>query len=97
MNTRDTIATKRRKTQMKEASFIQLDEQIISKYGSFNALKSQRTLFNRNHLDKYRDTSNNYIKYLRRKKILKTTSKNNKNHFLNQVATTEMILLILML
>ena len=64
---RDTTATKRRKTQMKEASFIQLDEQIIAKYGSFNALKSQRTLFNRNHLDKYRDASNNYRKYLRRK------------------------------
>ena len=70
MNTSNTIATKRRKKQMKVASFIQLNEQIIAKYGSFNALKSQRTLFNRNRLEEYRDASYDYRKYLRRKKII---------------------------
>ena len=64
------IATKRRKTQTKVASFIKLNEQIISKYGSFNALRSQRTLFSRDRLEEYREASYDYRNYLRRKKFI---------------------------
>ena len=69
MNT-SNIITKRRKTQKKVASFIQLNEQIISKYGSFDNLRSQRTLFTRGRLEEHRDASKDYRNYLKRKKFI---------------------------
>ena len=70
MNTSNTTTTKRRKTQLKVASFIQLNEQIIAKYSSFNALKIQRTLFCRGRLEEHRGANNNYKNYMKRKKFI---------------------------
>ena len=80
MNTSNTITTKRRKTQMKVASFIQLNEHLIAKYGSFNALKSQRTLFTQSRQEEYRRAFNDYKNYMSRKKFI-------ENNFQSALAT----------
>jgi hypothetical protein len=70
MTNSNTGTTKRRKIHLKLASFIQLNEQIITKYGSFNKLRSQRSLFYRSRIEKHRSASNDYKNYMKWKKFI---------------------------
>ena len=78
----DTANRKRIRTREKVISFIQKNDDTISKYGSIEALKVQSNLYRTSRCNESKPAYNDYMSFMRRKKFIEN------NFHLYSVTTT---------